>query len=454
MICSQLSQCLHDLPALVPSRLKDTMADATLTEAAALAGIDLSTDCLARYLHAIGLRSHATIAAYVHEDAVVNDLLTKLKAGVTVGTTEYKLAADAEESAVKAQWLVLSRHVRHKYRASFQTTPTPDAAPSQSAPTTQPDKDNIPKSLPSGVYSKLVEDYNSITLDGVRRVFPEKLLLGAEKVLARMYHEHHTSKLYTATPLGEIMAQRVWTSFITINSNRKKDPSEKKLILDDKNQISEKAQEEWDFKGQWMLIDATQAIRWAWILLKYDSETAINKYVDWFHGLIRKNAQRIPNVKLLCEDFAWDIAACHEDAIHRNTLCHHRRSDGGHREGQRDHSAAPDEEDQIHQGQRLPVQQQGQGLSAEVVTSGEGTTISDVLSLYRIDKLDTVAIALYVVATPATYVDLAANATIVVHTYSARVARNRDSTAQCPKTLEPTIEPQTTTIECPPFARV
>ena len=57
-----------------------------------------------------------------------------------------------------------------------------------------------------------------------------------------------------------------------------------------------------------MLIDATQAIRWAWILLKYDSETAINKYVDWFHGLIRKNAQRIHNVKLLWEDFAWDIA--------------------------------------------------------------------------------------------------------------------------------------------------
>ncbi|CAE7220070.1 unnamed protein product [Symbiodinium microadriaticum] len=332
-----------------PSRLKDTMADATLSEAAALAGIDLSTDCLARYLHAIGLRSHATIAAYVHEDTVVTDLLTKLKAGVTVGTTEYKLADDAEENALNTQWPVLSRHARFKHQASFQATPTPNSAPSHAATTTQPDKDNIPKALPSGVYSKLVEDYNAITLDGVRRVFPEKLLLGAEKVLARMYHEHHTSKFYTATPLGEIMAQRVWTSFNTINSNRKKDPSKKKLILDDKNQISEKTQEEWDVKGQWMLIDATQAIHWAWILLKYDSETAINKYVDWFHGLIRKNAQRIPNVKLLWEDFAWDIAM--------------------------------------------------------------RTEIPDVLTLYCIDNLDTVAITIYIVATPTTYVDLAADAT-------------------------------------------
>ena len=77
------------------------MADTTLAEAANLAGIDLSTDHLARYLHAIGIRCHATIAAYVHEDAVVDDLITKLKPGVKVGATDYKLPDDAVESALK-----------------------------------------------------------------------------------------------------------------------------------------------------------------------------------------------------------------------------------------------------------------------------------------------------------------------------------------------------------------
>ena len=62
--------------------------------------------------------------------------------------------------------------------------------------------------------------------------------MGAEKVLARMYHEHHTSKMYTATSLGEIMSQRVWTSFNTINTNRKRNTTEKRLILDDKNNIT------------------------------------------------------------------------------------------------------------------------------------------------------------------------------------------------------------------------
>ena len=169
-----------------------------------------------------------------------------------------------------------------------------------------------------------------------------------------------------------------------------------------------------------MLIDATQAIRWAWILLKYDSETAINKYVDWFHGLIRQNAQRIHNVKLLWEDFAWDIAMRMRSTETLSAI--NRRFDGGHREGQRDPSAAPDEEDQIHQGQRLPVQQQRQGLSAEVVTSGERTKIPDVLSLDCIGNLDTVASIIYVVATPTAYVDVAANAASMVHTYAYNAA--------------------------------
>ena len=284
------------------------MADQVLVDAANLAAIDTNTDVIARYLHAMGIRSHATVASFISDDSIVDELITKLKAGVRMGTNDYKLPDDIEETALKAQWLVLSRHCRKEYQSSFSSASPTSTTTTSTTPTTQLDRDVVPKSLPAGVYAKLVEDYNKITLDGVRRKFPEKQLLGAEKVLARMYHEHHTSKLYTATPLGEIMAQRVWTSFDTINSNRKKDPSEKKLILDDKNQISEKSQDDWDVRGQWMLIDATQALRWAWILLKYDSETAINKYVDWFQGLIRKNSYRIPNVKMLWEDFAWDIA--------------------------------------------------------------------------------------------------------------------------------------------------
>ena len=39
--------------------------------------------------------------------------------------------------------------------------------------------------------------------------------------MARMYHEHHVSNHYTATPLGKIMSQRTFTALGTISANRK-----------------------------------------------------------------------------------------------------------------------------------------------------------------------------------------------------------------------------------------
>ena len=186
--------------------------------------------------------------------------------------------------------MVPTQSARHAYQSATTSTAAPSTSPHPPATTSSAaDKDTIQKSLPAGVYTKLVQDYNDITIDGEKRQFPECNLLGAEKVLARMYHEHHTSKLYTATSLGEILSQRIWTSFNTINTTRKKDASEKELVIDDRNNIAEKAQEDWDVRGQWMLIDAIEAIRWAWILIKYGTETVINKYVDWFIKLVRKH---------------------------------------------------------------------------------------------------------------------------------------------------------------------
>ena len=107
------------------------------------------------------------------------------------------------------QWLVLSRSARHAYQSSFNPAPTAaGASPAAAASTIATDKDTLPKTLRN--YAMLVENCSKVTLDGVDRTFPEKQLLGAVKFLARMYHEHHnTSKVYTATPLGEVTAQRV-----------------------------------------------------------------------------------------------------------------------------------------------------------------------------------------------------------------------------------------------------
>ena len=67
------------------------------------------------------------------------------------------------------------------------------------------DQDTVPKCLPAGVCTTLVEEYNKITIDGDRRQFPEKQLLGIEKVLARMRRctrRHDLSQGRKSTPTG------------------------------------------------------------------------------------------------------------------------------------------------------------------------------------------------------------------------------------------------------------
>ena len=99
------------------------MAASPLDVAADLAGVDLNTDVVARYLRRIGIKSHATISTYLHDTAAIHDLIAKLKAGVQVGDTEFKLADNADEDALKAQWI-------HAYQSAMTST----ASPSTSTP--------------------------------------------------------------------------------------------------------------------------------------------------------------------------------------------------------------------------------------------------------------------------------------------------------------------------------
>ena len=66
-------------------------------------------------------------------------------------------------------------------------------------------------------WARQVERYNAITVDGRRRKFPERLLAGAEAILARLWHEHHKTKLYSPTALGEILSKRTFTATGEVN---------------------------------------------------------------------------------------------------------------------------------------------------------------------------------------------------------------------------------------------
>ena len=129
--------------------------------------------------------------------------MTRLKTGISVAGTEYKLGNDVVEDAVVAQWVVVTNVLRDKYSRAM--TPASSSAPPTATPTASPpntvDEDSILKTLPLDVYTKLVNDYYKIQLDGEDRTFPEKMLLGAEKALARMCTTNIISPTTTPRPL-------------------------------------------------------------------------------------------------------------------------------------------------------------------------------------------------------------------------------------------------------------
>ena len=271
--------------------------------------MDLSVDPVMVYLKAIKVQTSSTIAVYFKDVNAVQTTIQKLAAGITVRGTEYKLGTE-DPDAIAASWIVLYEIVKMKYQASITAAapiPTPTPTPTTAA-SSATDKDTIPKTLPARVYNQLVKDYNDVTLNGEKREFPEKVLLGADKVLARMHHEHTVSKHYTAVTLGEIMSQRVFTALGTVNAARKKDDLDKRLVVDSKHQLVSKEPSDWDVRGLNMIQDGIDAVRWAWILIKFGTEKAVNKYCDWWITLVRRNSAKLPQIKTLWESFAWDIA--------------------------------------------------------------------------------------------------------------------------------------------------
>ena len=66
-------------------------------------------------------------------------------------------------------------------------------------------KQSSPKEMSPEIFQTLVEKYESTTVDGRQRSFPMRLLLGAEKVVNRVWVEHHVTRQYTPLQLHEIL---------------------------------------------------------------------------------------------------------------------------------------------------------------------------------------------------------------------------------------------------------
>ena len=205
-----------------------------------------------KYLKALRITTVSTIAVYLKDSSSIRDLVTKLDGKTQLKGTDYDLDNEDPDAitAQSAVFLSIAQQEFQRQLAPPSASPAPAPAPTPAAPSASSStSDAVPKTLPQWVYAKFDQDYNNITIDGEKRHFPEKALLDADKIFARMYHEHTVTKHCTAVTLGVIMAHPVFTSLGSVNSAREKDNVDRKIALDNTHQLMNKEPEDWDVPG-------------------------------------------------------------------------------------------------------------------------------------------------------------------------------------------------------------
>ena len=71
-------------------------------------------------------------------------------------------------------------------------------------------------------------------------------------------------------------------------------------------QVTEDSQ--WSPKGVLSMIDAFEAVEWAWILTQMAHEVPIAAYISWWKQLVRAKSNRIDQIKQRWMDCSWRLA--------------------------------------------------------------------------------------------------------------------------------------------------
>lgn len=261
------------------------------------------------YLRCRGIMTVGTLALIAADEPTFRStLIDPLMSGWRSGTTTINLA-EAEKPIATAMllhmWGVCKRHWADSmvsHRASTTTTPSTSTPAAKSTADDKP-----PRTLPPGVWGTLVNSYNKVQLDGRDRAFPTQIVLGAEGVLARLYHEHNHSKLYTPLLLGEVLQHRSFQSSGEVNPLAKQNKKAATLTLED-GVLIEKDEKGSEPRSILAILDGLEATRWATILVQLGPEQDVHRYIDWMVQRIRSRPTKTEQFNAYWTSCAWKIA--------------------------------------------------------------------------------------------------------------------------------------------------
>ncbi|CAE7232002.1 DNMT3A [Symbiodinium sp. CCMP2456] len=202
------------------------------------------------------------------------------------------------------------RHVWKKCRDASAATPS--AAPA--APTTgsTASASSSKKELPAGYWQAQVKKFESVTIKGIARRFPETLLLGAEATLARIVFDAKSLQ-HNAIPLEEIVQTRHFKASgepnnLSTAKKRSRSNEVTTLVLNSDLQLETEPEDRWRPQSQTALLDCLQAIHMALVFVEYAPEHELDKYFEWWQRLVRSRPNKIEQLKIHWENTAWRIA--------------------------------------------------------------------------------------------------------------------------------------------------
>ena len=278
---------------------------------------DLATEAAAgkelrRYLEARGIKAVATLALIAtseDEDELSRTLIEPLLAGWKLPEGDVIRLPPEEHPIAKAIMTHMWMLAKQSWQTSIMTSapPATSGAAATTPSTSAANVDKVPKTLPPGTWQSLVRAYNATQLHGRDRSFPVEELLGAECVLARMYHEHNVSKTYTPVGLGEIVQRRSFTAAGEVNPLAKNVRKSTALSLDDDHQIVQSDDPEWSPKSMLAIIDGITAVKWAMTLIQWGEERDIAEYATWMVQRVRSRPSKTEQFLTYWTAASWSL---------------------------------------------------------------------------------------------------------------------------------------------------
>lgn len=273
-------------------------------------------DSVKRYLEQRQIRTVGTLALLARDEQHLEQVLITPLLSDWLCTDGSRIALTAAEKPIAEAML---RHMWNEARAAWNqhmsmkasaaagatSSPTSTTTPSSSAP---PADDKVPRQFPANVWSRLVSDYQGQQIDNMDRVFPVNELLGAEKIVARLWHEHTISKNYGPIYLGEIVASRTFSASGEPNPLSKKEREKATTLTVTGDKLVSTPEEVWVPRSILSVLDGLQSIRWCLILLKFGSEQAINAFFDWLTRLARSRPQKMEQFSQFWLTVSWRLA--------------------------------------------------------------------------------------------------------------------------------------------------